>query len=111
MSVTYTWAIDKVGTKDQVNNSNEVLSDAIVYVQFRKIGTDNLDNTASYVGEVKLSAESTTLADFVGYDSVDSATVISWIESELSADAMTKIDNVIDKKIASMAITIRDFNN
>ena len=108
MSLTYTWSIVKVGTKDQVNSSNEVLSDAIVYVQWKKVGTDNLDNSATYVGETELSAESVAASDFTAYNDVTNETIIDWLEATITDAQMAKIDNVIAKKIANQAITMRD---
>ena len=108
MSLTYTWSIVKVGTRDQVNSSNEVLSDAIVYVQWKKVGTDNLDNRATYVGETELSAENVAASDFTSYDDVTNETIIDWLEATITDAQMTKIDNVIAKKIANQAITMRD---
>lgn len=110
MSMIYTWKIVKVGTKDQVNADNEVLSDAIVYVQWIKTGTDNLDNSSVYVGETELSAESVPASSFVDFDSVSADTIIGWLESSIPAHQMEKIDNVIAKKIEKQAITYRDFN-
>lgn len=110
MSVTYTWSIVKVGTKDEVNSSNEVLSDSIVYVQWKKVGTDNLDNKATYVGETELSAENIAASDFTPYSDVTAEQIIDWLEANISAAQMAKIDNVIAKKIASQAITMRDWS-
>jgi len=108
MSLTYTWSIVKVGTRDQVNSSNEVLSDAIVYVQWKKVGVDNLDNRATYVGETELSAENVSASDFTSYDDVTNSTIIDWLEATITDAQMTKIDNVIAKKISQQAITMRD---
>lgn len=111
MSTTYTWTVTKVGTKDEVNSANEVLADSIVYVQWKKVGTDIGGNSAAYVGETKLSASDVSASNFVAFEDVDSSTVIDWVEASLTAEQMAKIDAVIEKKIADKQITFRDLAN
>ena len=110
MSMTYEWEIVEVGVKDSVNNDNEVLNEAIVEVTWKKTGTDLSNNSAEYLGRTVLDPSATSAASFVAYDEVTSSTIIDWLESTITAEAMQKIDAVIEKSIADSTITKRAFN-
>lgn len=111
MSTTYTWKIVEIGTKNAVNNDNEVLNDAIVEVQWKKTGTDIGGNVATYVGTTDLDVSSTSLAEFVTLDDVTSSMLVDWLESAISANDMETIDAKIAQKINKQSITRREFNN
>lgn len=109
MSTTYTWKVVEIGTKDTVNNDNEVLADAIVTVTWKKTGTDISDNVATYVGTTKLDPTNTATADFIATDEVTSSTIIDWLEAVITDEQMAKIDAAIDRKIEKNQITMRAF--
>ena len=111
MSMTYTWKIVQVGTKDTVNNDNAVLSDAIVEVTWKKTGTDVSDNSAVYVGTTELDPASTSASDFIAYDDVTSSNIVDWLEATISSGEMERINNTISRKIEKAQITKRVFAN
>ena len=111
MSMTYTWKIVEVGTKDTVNADNEVLNDAIVEVTWKKTGVDVGDNSAVYVGTTKLDPASTSTASFIAYDDVTSSNIIDWLEATITEGEMERIDATIAKKIEKAGITKRVFTN
>jgi hypothetical protein len=111
MSTTYVWKVIEIGTKNAVNNDNEVLNDAIVEVTWKKIGTDINGNFAAYVGTTDLDPTSTTAAAFVALDDVTSSMIVDWLESTISTKEMGIIDDKIAKKIEKQQITRQEFNN
>lgn len=111
MSMTYTWQIVEVGTKDAVNTDNDVLNDAIVEVTWKKTGVDVSDNSAVYVGTTELDPTSTPASSFIGYDSVTSSNIIDWLEATITEGEMERIDATIAKKIEKAQVTKRVFTN
>ena len=111
MSMTYTWKIVEVGTKNAVNSENDVLNDAIVEVTWKKVGTDVSENSATYVGKTVLDPTSTPLASFIAYDDVTSSNIVTWLEATITDGEMERIDSAIASKIANADITGRAFNN
>jgi len=111
MSMTYTWQIVRVGTKDTVNTDNDVLNDAIVEVTWKKTGTDVSDNSAIYLGTTDLDPSSTSAASFIAYDDVTSSNIVDWLEATITTGEMERIDAAIARKISKAGITKREFNN
>jgi hypothetical protein len=111
MSMTYTWKIVEVGTKNAVNNENEVLEDAIVEVTWKKIGTNISGDSAVYVGTTALDPASTSAASFITYEDVTSSNIVDWLEATITDGEMERINNAIANKIAKLGITKRAFNN
>ena len=109
MSTTYTWKVVEIGTKDTVNNNNDVLTDAIVTVTWKKTGTDISDNVATYVGTTELDPTNTAASDFIATDDVTSSTIIDWLEAAITDEQMSKIDAAIARKIERNQINKRAF--
>jgi hypothetical protein len=97
--VNYTWRIVKLGLSDELNHEGNLLENAIVNVQWKRIAEDTDGTTASYVGKTDIDAKSTNLADFVALNDVTSEQVISWIEEELSEFELQRINDQLNKKI------------
>jgi len=109
MSTTYAWKVVEIGTKDTVNNDNDVLTDAIVSVTWKKTGTDISGNVATYVGTTNLDPSGTAAADFIATDDVTSSNIIDWLEAVISDEQMAKIDAAIARKIEKNQISKRAF--
>lgn len=97
--MNYTWQILKLGLKDQINQDGQLLEDAIVYVQWKKIGEDSDGNKSSYVSETELSAASVSAESFINLNLVSKEDVIQWIENSLSQREKDNIEKVLTKKI------------
>lgn len=104
--MTYTWEILKLGHADRENDNGETLSQAVIFVKWRKIATNNDGVKASYVSSTKLSVAGTSAADFVALSDVDKATVVGWIEGKLSEAEIQTINNILAKKIETNTTTM-----
>jgi len=104
--MTYSWQIVKFDTKDLTNADGVVLSDAVVNVKWRRVGTEN-DNSAFIVGYTQLSAVSVAESDFTAFASLTKEAVVNWIESTMSADLIASYDATIAGKISNLDIVER----
>jgi hypothetical protein len=103
--MTYTWQIVKFDTKDQINSEGVTLSDSVVKVKWRRVGTNSDNATASVVGYTTLSAATTTESDFAAFDTLTKETVIGWLESTMSADLIASYDATISSKLSNKGVT------
>ena len=92
MAITKTW---------QVNTMERDLSDGHVNkVIYRVIGKDGDVEKDRATGEVIFVKPSSLPSDFVAYDKLDEATVLSWVKTSIGTDGVTAIEKVIDDNIA-----------
>lgn len=97
--MNYTYQILKLGTQDLTGPDGELMPDSIVYVHWKKIATDEVGNTATYLGKSKFSVAEVTSSEFIALDSVTKEHVVGWIEASLSPSDVKMIDNVLAKKL------------
>ena len=92
MAITKTW---------QVNTMERDLSDGHVNkVIYRVKGMDGETEKDRATGEVNFTKPSSLPSDFVAYDKLDEATVLSWVKTALGTDEVTAIEKAIEDKIA-----------
>ena len=108
--MNYTWRIDTVGTRNQVNHEGATLTDAIVEIRWVKVGTDDDGNVGEYVSTTHVDATTTPAADFIAYSDLTKSNLVSWIESSIPADEMNTINQAIARKIEKSQTTTRVFN-
>lgn len=108
MSITYEWTIEQLKTKDIVNDYGETLTDAVVQVVWKKIGTDADGNSSPYVGVTNLDFRTVRLADFVSYASLTQQNVIDWIEAAYNQKQWDGIHGIIENKIKKKGAEVKD---
>ena len=92
MAITKTW---------QVNTMERDLSDGHVNkVIYRVIGKDDDTEKDRATGEVSFTKPSSLPSDFVAYDKLDEATVLSWVKTAIGTDEVTAIEKAIEDNIA-----------
>ena len=92
MAITKTW---------EVNTMERDLSDGHVNkVIYRVKGMDGDTEKDRATGEVNFTKPSSLPSDFVAYDKLDEATVLSWVKTALGTDEVTAIEKAIEDKIA-----------
>ena len=92
MAITKTW---------QVNTMERDLSDGHVNkVIYRVIGKDGDTEKDRATGEVSFTKPSSLPSDFVAYDKLDEATVLSWVKTALGTDEVTAIEKSLEDNIA-----------
>ncbi|MGY8865092.1 MAG: DUF7936 family protein [Methylophagaceae bacterium] len=99
--MTYTWQIVKFDTKDQINSEGVTLSDAVVTVKWRRVGTDSDNNSAAVVGYTTLSAAPDDVLDFDAFATLTKETVVGWLETTMSANLIASYDATIVDKLSN----------
>ena len=101
MSLTYTWKINSIKIKDEVNVDGETLPKAVCQTYWKCTGTDVDGNTGEFSGATPFSAANVPAGSFVSFESLTEETVIGWIRNIVENDAGYKahIDGVIQKQI------------
>ena len=92
MAITKTW---------QVNTMERDLSDGHVNkVIYRVKGMDGETEKDRATGEVNFTKPSSLPSDFVAYDKLDEATVLSWVKTTLGTDTVASIEKQLENNIA-----------
>ena len=97
--MNYTWEVLNLSTKNQTNQEGVLLENAVVHVQWKRIGVDNDGNEATYLGQSVFTAENVPQGSFVSFESLTKDVVVSWIENDLGAYQLEMIQNTIQKRI------------
>lgn len=95
----YSWRIIKLGLQDELNGDDVLLENAVVRVKWKRLATHDDGTTASYLGTTDLDPASTPEADFTALNDVTKVQVVSWIEDELTAAGITKIDDKLNSRV------------
>lgn len=101
MSFTYTWKINSLKVRDEVNSDGETLPKAVCQTYWKVTGEDANGNTGEFSGATPFSAANLTAAQFASFDSLTEENVIGWIQNIVNNDASYKahIDGVIQRHI------------
>ena len=98
--MNYEWIITNLDTRDETNNEGSTLQNAVVRVTWKKIGTDDSGNSATYLGKTELSADDVSAESFVGFAYLTEEVVLGWVQNSITDSEMNKIDGVIEKRIS-----------
>lgn len=94
MAITYTWAV----TGMKVTKAG-TLSNYVVQTYWTKTGTDENGNTGTFNGATPFAPDPTQ-SDFVPYDQLTQAIVLSWIQPLVVGGYQEHVDGVIAAQIA-----------
>lgn len=97
--MNYTWEIINLSTKNQTNSDGVLLENAVVNVQWKRIGVDADGNEASYLAQSAFTAENVAAGSFVPFESLTKDIVVGWIENDLGELQLELIQNTIQKRI------------
>ena len=97
--MNYTWEVINLSTKNQMNQDGVLLENAVVNVQWKRVGVDPDGNEASYLGQSTFTAENVAAGSFVPFESLTKDIVVSWIENDLGELQLDLIHNTIQKRI------------
>ena len=103
MAITYTWSV----TGMKVLSSAGSLSNYVVNAQWKKIGTDENGNTGTFIGATPFQPDPTQ-PDFVPFDQLTEAIVLSWIQPIVVGMYAEHVDGVIAKEIASKVDPVQE---
>jgi hypothetical protein len=101
---TYTWAVNSLKKKDEVNSEGVTLEGAIVQTHWKLTGTDANGNSAIFSGATPFTAANVPAGSFTAFADLTEASVISWIQAVVNADQsyadhiVSRIQHEIDEK-------------
>ena len=106
--MNYTWKVTGIKVKDEINAEGVTLPNAICQTYWEKRGVDTNGNEGMFAGATPFSAAAVSQGEFVSFDSLDEATVLSWIQSVVVGDYEKHVNAQIQKQIDNQAITEKD---
>lgn len=101
MSWTYTWEIERLKVKDEVNNDGVTLRNAVCNTYWKITGTNADGDSASWSGATPFSAASVGEDDFSDFADLTETEVIGWIRNVVETDSgyMAHINEQLQKVI------------
>jgi hypothetical protein len=94
MAITYTWAV----TGMKVTKAG-TLQDYVVQTYWTKTGTDESGNSGTFSGATPFAPDPTQ-SDFVPFDQLTQAVVLSWVQPLVTGSYEEHVNAVIAKEIA-----------
>lgn len=83
---TYTWEVNSLKKKNEVNSEGVTLEGAIVQTHWKVTGTDADGNSGTFTGATPFSASKVPAGSFTAFADLTEVTVLSWIQSVIDAD-------------------------
>ena len=105
MSLTYTWKVTGIKTRDEVNEQGETLQNAVVQTYWQKIGTDADGNEGTFSGATPFTAANVPAGEFVPLAELTEETVIDWIQDIVVGSYEEHVNGMIQKQIDDKNIT------
>jgi len=101
MAFTYTYAVERLKVKDEVNNDGVTLRNAVCNTYWTITGEDEDGNVATWSGATPFSAAAVGEDDFTDFNSLTESTVIGWIRNVVENDAgyLSHINEQLQKQI------------
>ena len=104
MSMTYTWEVTSIQTKDETNTDNGTNKDAVIQTRWKKIGTDSNGNKGEFVGATPLTSVNTSASDFKSLADLKESDVLGWIQAQVTGEYENHVNAQIQKQIDDKAI-------
>lgn len=104
MSLTYTWKVTGIKTRDEVNEQGETLKNAVVQTYWQKIGTDGDSNEGTFSGATPFTAANVPAGEFVPLAELTEEIVLGWIQAVVVGGYKEHVDSMIQKQIDDKTI-------
>ena len=108
MSLTYTWEVTSIKTKDEINSDKATNKDAVIQTRWKKVGTDSNGNKGEFQGATPLTSVNTSASDFKALADLKESDVLGWIQAQVIGDYEVHVDAQIQKQINDKAIKDTD---
>lgn len=95
MALTYTWKVDRILTKDEVNDSDVTFANSVVQTHWTKTGTDSNGNQGMFYGSTPFTAINSNISDFIAFDNLVESDVIGWIQQVVIGDYEIRVNKTI----------------
>ena len=99
MSLTLSWSVTGIKTRDQVNSEGATLANAVVQTYWKVVGTDADGNTGEFSGATPFSAENVPEGSFVALEALTEETVLDWIRAVVVGDYYDHVVGIMQKQI------------
>lgn len=99
MSLTLSWSVTGIKTRDQVNSEGATLANAVVQTYWKVVGTDANGNTGEFAGATPFSAENVPAGSFVALEALTEEIVLNWIKAVVVGDYLDHVTGRIQKQI------------
>jgi hypothetical protein len=101
MSYTYTYAINSIKLKDEVNHEGATLSRAVYQTYWTITGTNSAGQSATWSGATPLSAANVPAGSFVAFEDLTNDIVSGWVRGIVEADQgyLDHINERLDEEI------------
>lgn len=104
MSITYTWKVTQLQTRNEGENAN-----AVVQTRWTKTGVDEHGNEGFFTGATPFTSVGVPQGQFVPFEELTEEIVLDWIKAVVVGDYAQHVDGVIAKMIADKATTHAQF--
>ena len=104
MSITYTWKVTSIKTKDETNTDKAINKDAVIQTYWQKIGKDSDGNEGTFSGATPLTSVNTSASDFKALADLKESDVLGWIQAQVTGDYEVHVNAQIQKQIDDKAI-------
>ena len=108
MSITYTWEITSLKTKNETLGDGVVLPNAVCQTYWKKIGTDEDGNEGTFSGATPFSAENLTADNFADFDTLTESVVLGWIQALVVGGYEEHVNSQIQKQIDEQVTPITE---
>lgn len=100
MSVTYSWEITSLKTKNEGDNLN-----AVVQTYWRKIGTDAQGNVGVFEGATPFTSANVPTNEFLPFENLTEEIVLGWIQAVVTGDYAQHVNSRIQRKLDELAMS------
>lgn len=105
MSMTYSWKVNGIKVRDEVNANGETLPKAVCQTYWSKTGVDESGNKGEFMGATPFTAANVPADQFVPFDQLTEEIVLGWIRSIVVGGYEEHVNGMIAKQIADKSIT------
>lgn len=101
MAWTYTYEIERLKVKDEVNSDGVTLENAVCNTYWKITGTNSNGDTATWSGATPFTAANVPAANFTDFSSLTEDQVIGWIRKVVENDPgyLDHINEQLQKQI------------
>lgn len=100
MSINYTWKVNSIKVRDEVNSSGETLQNAVCQTYWMKKGVDANGNEGIFNGATPFTAVNVPAELFVPFDQLTEEVVLSWIRAVVVGPYEQHVNDMITKQIS-----------
>lgn len=110
MTFTYSYSIDSLKVKDEVNADGVTLPRAVYQTYWTITGTNSAGQSASWSGATPFTAANVPEGSFTAFADLTEAEVIGWVQAVIDADPQYKahIDERLEQSIEEEHGTMED---